>query len=174
MTKAQEMVIARARQFKFVRETKGNRGRWVEALQRIGGTSTGQPWCACYVCAILGLWFDDKPPIPYTASCDDILNWARANDCLRTEPAPAALFLVMANPNDATHVGFVTEDIAKVRFGTLEGNASDPDKPPTREGWGVFERTTKHPRARKRSPNILYVWWWLPAERSRATTGVNP
>lgn len=168
------MVLARARQFKFVRETKGNRGRWVEALQRIGGTSAGQPWCACYVCAVLGLWFDDKPPIPYTASCDDILRWARANDCVRTEPAPGALFLIMASANDATHVGFVTEDITKVRFGTIEGNASDPNAPPTREGWGVFERTPQQARARKRSPNIIYVWWWLPAERSAAITGANP
>jgi hypothetical protein len=157
-----EGVLARARQFKFVRERKGNRGRWVEALQRIGGTSAGQPWCACFVCAVLGLWFDDKPPIPYTASCDDILITAKRNGWLREDPAPGAIFLVMASPTDATHTGFVTEGVTKTKLGTIEGNASDPDSPPTREGWGVFERKVTHVRARRRGPALLYVHWWLP------------
>lgn len=168
MTKDQVGVLARARQFRFIREIKGNRGRWVEALQRIGGTGPGQPWCACFTSMVLGLWFDNKPPLAFTASCDVILEEARAKRWLRPDPAPGALFLVMANAKDATHVGFVTEDITETKFGTIEGNASDPDAPPTREGWGVFERTTRHSRCRRRGPGYLYVYWWLPAT---TTTG---
>jgi len=158
-------VLARARQFKFIREVKrngnGNYGRWVEALQRIGGTVPGQPWCACFVVAILGIWFDGESPVKYTASCDMILEEARAKGWLKKEPAPGALFLVMASENDATHVGFVTEAITSNAFGTIEGNASDPEAKPTREGWGVFERTMRSKQVRKRSGSYLYVHWWL-------------
>lgn len=168
MSKDQEMVLSRARQFKFVRELKGNRGRWVEAIQRIGGTGPGQPWCACFVSLILGLWFDNKPPLAYTASCDVMLEEARKKGWLRPDPAPGAIFLVMASPTDATHVGFVTEGITKTKFGSIEGNASDPEAEPTREGWGVFERSVKHARARKRTANIQYIHWWLPVSAQAA------
>ena len=157
-----EGLLARARQFKFVREAAGqaNRGRWVEALQRIGGTTAGQPWCACFTSAILGLWYDNQLPdgLPYTASCDVLLAWARANpERILETPEAGALFLVLKSPTDAIHVGFVTEDITAKRFGTIEGNASDPTAAPSREGFGVFERTTKQPRCRTIGPGYLFV-----------------
>ncbi len=159
-----EGVLARARQFKFVREAPGNRnrGRWVEALQRIGGTVVGQPWCACYVTAMLGLWFDNKPPFAYTASCDTMLEEARRNGWLRDDPAPGAIMFVLKSSRDAIHVGFVTEEITATKFGTIEGNASDPNAAPTREGWGVFERTPRSARCRSRGPQYVYAYWWLP------------
>lgn len=152
-------VLARARQFLFVREVGSNAGRWVEALQRIGGTFKGQPWCACFVCFVLGIWLDGKLPFAYTASCDDILAWCRTRGVLYDDPEPGDFFFVMKSANDAQHIGFVSEDITTTRFGSIEGNASDPDAPPTHEGWGVFERKASHARARKRGPVYKYGRW---------------
>jgi len=161
--RAAAMVLARARQFLFVREAPGNKnlGRWVEGIQRIGGTVPGQPWCACFTGFILGLWHDNKPPLKYTASCDLMLEEARAKGMLRDDPAPGALFFLLRAKHDAIHVGFVTEGITPLTFGTIEGNASDPSRPPTREGWGVFERLVTSSRARKRGAAYVYAYWWL-------------
>lgn len=169
MTDMAMLVLARARQFKFIREVKrngkGNFGRWVEALQRIGGTVPGQPWCACLTSAVLGIAYDDKPPLTYHASCDEILAAARAKDMVRDTPAPGCLFFVMegASNTDATQIGFVSEQIKLPRFGTIEGNASDPDAEPTREGWGVFERKVNSPRVRRTDGRTRYVfvYWWV-------------
>lgn len=176
MSKARAAILARARQFKFIREVKGkpNTGRWVEALQRIGGTEKGQPWCACYVMTILGIWYDGTLPqgLTYTASCDVVLAWARAGGLLVAMPEPGDLFLVMKSKNDASHIGFVTS-VLDGRFGSIEGNASDPESPPTPEGWGVFERLVSHPRARKLSGQYLFVRY-LPvqiADRAETDSG---
>lgn len=154
-----DAVLARARMFLFVREVPAgsNAGKWVEAIQRIGGTVKGQPWCAAFVCSILGLWYDNRPPFGYTASCDDILAWARKNGKIVERPLPGDLFLHMKSTNDATHVGFVSA-VGAERMGTIEGNSSDPEAPPTREGFGVFERTSAHIRSRKwRDPSYVFV-----------------
>lgn len=164
------LILAQGRRLKFVRETRingkaVNRGRFVEAIQRIGGTAPGQPWCACYVCTVFGLACDGWNPFAYTASCDDLLSVARKNAWLRDTPAAGAVFLRMASPNDADHTGFCTELITDTRWGSLEGNASDPTATVTREGWGVFERTPEHPLCRKHpDPQYQFVHWWLPAK----------
>lgn len=151
-----------ARLFLFVREvTKNgmgtNTGRWVEAIQRIGGTVKGQPWCACFVCAVLGLVHGGKLPFPYTASCDHILDWAKKNDRVIDRPEPGCLFLLLRSNDDAVHVGFVSDDIVGRKFGTLEGNASDPEQPATRDGFGVFERTTQHNSCRTIGKEYIFV-----------------
>lgn len=155
-----EGILALARSFLFVREVPSgsNAGRWVEAFQRIGGTVKGQPWCACFVCLVVGIWYNGKLPFPYTASCDDILAWARANGKVVAVPQPGDLFLwvPVVGSKDAKHVGFVVEAVKK-KFGTIEGNAADPDAPPTHEGFGVFERLVSHARARLLGPQYVYV-----------------
>lgn len=167
MTSA-EGVLARARQFLFVRENGANAGRWVEAIQRIGGTVKGQPWCACFVCLVVGIWLDGKLPFPFTASCDNLLEWARANKVLFDDPEPGDIFLVMKSANDAEHTGLVTEGITATHFGSIEGNASDPKQPPSREGFGVFERTLSDERVRHRGPNYKYLRWRIAVERALA------
>jgi len=149
-------ILQIARLFLFVREVKGNFGRWVEAMQRVGGTVKGQPWCACAVMTVLGIVYRGKPPLPYTAGCDELLRAGRKLGIVRTDPAPGDVFLLMASEHDATHTGFVT-DVTDTHFGTLEGNSSDPTQPPTREGWGFFERPVDSPRARKRGPQYLFL-----------------
>lgn len=129
-------VIARARQFLFVREVGANAGRWVEAIQRIGGTSKGQPWCACFVSFVLGIWFDGAPPLAYTAGCDAMLTEAKAKGMVVSRPKKGDLFFVMKSVNDAVHVGFVVECVGDA-FTTIEGNSNSDGG---REGFGVFER----------------------------------
>lgn len=149
-----------ARSFRFVREVPSgsNSGRWVEAMQRIGGTVKGQPWCACFVCLVLGIWYNGTLPFPYTASCDDILAWAVANGRVVTDPQAGDLFLwvPVVGSEDARHIGFLTEVTGK-KFGSIEGNAADPDAPPTHEGFGVFERFATHARARVTGPQYVFV-----------------
>ncbi len=158
-----EGVLARARQFLFVREAAGNKnaGRWVEAIQRIGGTTRGQPWCACFVFLVLGLWYDGVPPLTYTPGCDELLREAKAKGILFTDPEPGDLFLLLKSPTDAIHTGFVTEGITATHFGSIEGNASNPEAPPTREGFGVFERPVSHPKARRRGRNYVFIRYRL-------------
>lgn len=146
-----DAILARARMFLFVREVGLNAGRWVEAMQRIGGTEKGQPWCACYVSMVLGIWYDGAPPLPFTASCDVLLEAARANGWLTTSPQPGDVFLHLKSPTDATHTGFVTTVSAKT-FETIEGNTNPEGGS---DGYGVFER--KGAQARKRGKDYVFV-----------------
>lgn len=146
-----DQILARARMFKFVREVGANGGRWVEAIQRIGGTSKGQPWCACFVSMVLGIWYDGKPPLPFTASCDVLLETAKAKGCLVTVPAPGDVFLHLKSVVDATHTGFVTAVRAK-EFDTIEGNTNPEGGA---DGYGVFERDGPH--ARKRGKDYAFI-----------------
>lgn len=140
-----EGVLARARQFLFVRESAEhkNAGRWVEAIQRVGGTVKGQPWCCAFVSFVLGIWYDGVPPLAYTASCDVMLEEAKARHMVVGVPKSGDLFFVMKSANDATHVGFVAE-VRAHEFSTIEGNGN-PDG--GREGFGVFARDGTHARA---------------------------
>lgn len=139
-----DIVLTTARAMSFVREVPlgSNAGRWVEAIQRVGNTYKGQPWCAAFVTFVLGVAFKDKPPIPYTASCDAILKCGERWEWIVESPEPGDVFLVMRTPTDAIHTGFVVS-VQGGFFNTIEGNTSDPGRPATREGWGVFARTRK-------------------------------
>lgn len=136
MTDRHAEVIALARCFRFVREVPAasNGGRWVEAIQRVGGTSTGNPWCACFVSIILGIAYQGKPPLPFTASCDVLLEYARKKDWLTNTPVVGDVFLRLRSAHDADHTGFVTSETHP--WSTIEGNAAESG---TREGVGVFE-----------------------------------
>lgn len=137
-----------AKLFRHVRETPAgsNAGFRVEAIQRYGGCAKGDPWCAAFVSLVLDLAYQGTPPLPRTASCDVLLEAARSKGWLSLDPAVGDVFLVMKNPKDAVHTGIVV-GVQPGSFQTLEGNASDPSKPATREGWGVFARTRTLPGA---------------------------
>jgi hypothetical protein len=137
MTERRRLVLLIARLWLFVREVPhaSNGGRWVEAIQRVGGTGKGNPWCACLVSLVLGLAFGGKSPLPFTASCDVLLEAARAKGWLRTTPTPGCIFLRMVSDTDADHTGFVGEAV-DVPWPTVEGNAAESG---TREGVGVLE-----------------------------------
>lgn len=134
-------VVPTARLFSFVRETtRQNDGPWVEAIQRVTGNRRGDPWCASYVSAVLALAYGGAPPLPATASCDELLRHARRDGRLTSDPEAGDVFLVMRDGvlsgTDAIHTGFVT-DVTLDAVRTIEGNTNAGG---SREGWGVFER----------------------------------
>lgn len=121
----------------WVRETTGkNDGPWVEAIQRTTGNKKGDPWCASFVNFVLDIAFKDYNPLPATASCDELLAFARTNNLLTANPTAGDVFLVMRTKNDATHTGIVTAVLAD-RVKTIEGNTN---REGAREGNGVWAR----------------------------------
>lgn len=121
----------------WVRETTGrNDGPWVEAIQRTTGNKKGDAWCASFVNFILDIAYKDLNPLPCTASCDVLLEFARKNNLLTTTPQPGDVFLVMKTKNDATHTGIIT-DVLPDRIKTIEGNTN---RQGAREGNGVWRR----------------------------------
>jgi hypothetical protein len=126
----------------WVRETTGkNDGPWVEAIQRTTGNKKGDPWCASFVNWVLDIAYRDMNPLPATASCDVLLEFARKNQLLTSTPQPGDVFLVMRTKNDAIHTGIVTEVKADT-VKTIEGNTN---REGAREGNGVWAR--ERPRA---------------------------
>jgi len=126
----------------WVRETTGkNDGPWVEAIQRTTGNKKGDPWCASFVNWVLDIAYRDMNPLPATASCDVLLEYARKNQLLTSAPQPGDVFLVMRTKNDAIHTGIVTEVKADT-VKTIEGNTN---REGAREGNGVWAR--ERPRA---------------------------
>ena len=121
----------------WVRETTGkNDGPWVEAIQRTTGNKKGDPWCASFVNWVLDIAYRDMNPLPATASCDVLLEFARKNQLLTSTPQPGDVFLVMKTKNDAIHTGIVTEVRADT-IRTIEGNTN---REGAREGNGVWAR----------------------------------
>lgn len=148
-------IVPTAEQFVgWVKEQTGcNDGPHVEAIQRVTGNKRGDPWCSSFVTFVLDIAYRGKNPMKRTASCDVLLEDARAKGWLVKTPEAGDLFLVMnpKNAKDAVHVGIVTA-VGKTTLSTIEGNTSGDGR---REGWGVF--------ARKRNPSGL-MFIRLPKE----------
>lgn len=127
-----------------------NRGPRVAAMLRNTGLGEGYPWCAAAVAtwgkeAMGKLW-----PVPLTADCDTVLNWAKRKEVLhKSGPERGDLFLVMKNDWDAIHIGVVTDVVDGSTIRAWEGNTNDGG---SREGFGVFHRN----RSRH---NLWYVRW---------------
>jgi hypothetical protein len=132
-----------------------NRGQVVDRLQEFAGLDPkgANPWCACavYYAGFHGLldpiagasaW-----PLPKTASCALLGQFARAKGVLVAEPAEGDVFLLFyPKLKRFAHTGFVIGRNADGSWRTLEGNTSKPGdtNPATqREGWGWFERSRR-------------------------------
>lgn len=134
-------VGATAEQFVgWVKEASGqNDGPHVEAIQRVTGNSKGAPWCASFVTFVLDIAYRGKNPLKRSASCDVLLEDARAKGWLKDTPEVGDVFLIMKTPTDAVHTGVVTA-VGKVSVRTIEGNTNEGG---SRDGWGVFARQRK-------------------------------
>lgn len=83
-------------------------------------------WCAAWVAWVGQSALGDAWPLPLSASCDVLLDYARRHRCLSSSPSAGDVFLVLASDNDATHTGLVTGiNAGGVTFGTIEGNSND-------------------------------------------------
>lgn len=112
-----------ARQFLFVREAGANKGVRVEAIQHWSNGSPGQSWCAYFVTMVLDICFQGNSPLARQGSTDIILQQAKKNGWLVTDPKKDDIFLyVHPGTEDAHHVGFITEDGGGVG---IAGNTSE-------------------------------------------------
>lgn len=146
-----EHTLSIARLFLFVREVGGqNMGVWVNMIQKLTGNAGGDSWCASFVSLVLGLSFSGVNPLPRTASCDVILEMARAKGWLTNTPSVGDVFLRLHTPTDAHHTGFVTEVHDDGGIGTIAGNTSEDGV--SSNGDRVAEHTI-HPSA----SSIVYV-----------------
>lgn len=138
-TNPKEKVVEVANLFVgWVRETTGkNDGPWVEAIQRTTGNKKGDPWCASFVNFVLDIAYKDLNPLPCTASCDVLLEFAGRHKLLTDDPVPGDVFLVMRTRSDAIHTGIITA-VEKDTIRTVEGNTN---REGAREGNGVWART---------------------------------
>jgi hypothetical protein len=147
------------RALRVVREIPrgSNRGYPVETILASTHTPPGKAWCASMASYAGREMFGAEWPLPLTASCDVLLEAADKAGVLLftrhawvhfgrkpedehriTAPTVGDLFFVMRTRHDAVHVGAIENALEDDAFLAVEGNASDPKAPPTREGWGVF------------------------------------
>jgi hypothetical protein len=132
-------VINVARDHDWIREQGTNNGPGVRMVQAVTGNKPPDPWCASFVSYCFLTALRGAVPFALSGGCDQLLTAMRRAGLERSAPVAPGVFFVMASPADAVHTGFVSV-INGNRFWTIEGNASDPDKAATREGWGVFQR----------------------------------
>ena len=119
-----------------------NRGPEIDRVNRRAGAALGSPWCASFAVDCIAETAKTAGvacPIPITASCDVLLEWARKRGRLFASAQPGDLFLVMASEHDAVHTGFVEAvHTAAGTLTTIEGNSNSSGG---REGFEVVRRT---------------------------------
>lgn len=137
-----DAVLAAARLLLPVREIAGqnNRGRFVEAIIASTGNKPGDAWCASAVYYLGRGILGARWPLPRTASCDELLKFARAREILRPSPRRGDVFLRLHTDTDAVHTGFVDETPDPSQppkgFRVLHGNSNGAG---SRDGDGFHE-----------------------------------
>lgn len=84
-------------------------------------------WCAafvnwCYEREAQGVGVDN--PLPGTASCSALYDWAEGNGLLVTAPRQGDIFLCIGGDTGHYHTGFVAADPVNGYFETTEGNSN--------------------------------------------------
>lgn len=141
-----------------------NRGQVVDRLQSFVGLDpkSANPWCACAVsyAGYYGLYDPVSKksawPLPLTAGCVVLAEFAAKHEVLYATPQEGDVFLIWhAELNRFAHTGFVVSP-AGAAWNTIEGNTSKPGdtNPATqREGWGWFSRV------RTFGPKDRFIRW---------------
>lgn len=123
-----------------------NAGPYVAGLLAQVGLGPGYPWCAAFVSVVGHRALLDRAltasrwPVPKTAACKAIGDWAATAGCLVTAPERGDLFLLWFPQLDGGrfgHVGFVAEVLPDGRVRTTEGNSNADG---SRDGWQVVTR----------------------------------
>lgn len=111
------------------KETDGsNAGKQVKKYLSYVGLPEGNPWCASFVCYILGQFGIDNPK---SGDTWELEKWAMSKKIYYSEnPQPGDVFLKLDGEGKPEHTGFVKEiDPTDKRYLlTIEGNASDSIK----------------------------------------------
>lgn len=137
---AVELVLHVARATVGAGEVGGpNAGPFVERCQKITGNKPPDPWCASFVAMVGVEALGADWPVPKTASCTALGEWAKAQGALYTSPLVGDIFLLhFASLGRFAHTGFIltASDLPR----TIEGNTNVDG---SREGWLVAERTRR-------------------------------
>ena len=136
------LLMAAANGFVGLSEVGGaNRGQMVELFLREVRQPPGQPWCAAFVHHV-GYWshWDNRThastwPLPATASCYELGEFARARAVLRKDPVVGDVFLLYSEKlKRFAHTGIVVavEAVSQQGAGdtvytcmTVEGNTNE-------------------------------------------------
>ena len=123
-----------------------NRGAKVDRYQSADSLAgVGYAWCGSFNAWCIRATEDDlKVDIPYnySASCDQILSWARSNGVIYETPEVGDVMLVMnlRNRRDSIHTGIVVK-VTGNSFQSIEGNTNNDGG---REGYGVIKHTRQN------------------------------
>lgn len=141
------------------RETGVNDGTFVRWIDGATDQAPPAPWCAsqqakCGTMLLYHFW-----PVPTSAECKQLGDWAERRGCLHAEPAFGALGLVWHEKDSRgprfAHV-YAVEQPKKDpdgKIGTLEGNTSEKAGL-SNEGTGSFRKL------RPVAPKDRFVYWW--------------
>jgi len=123
-----------------VREASGhNDGLQVEQYLKYVGLKKGQPWCAAFVCWVLGR---SEVKNPRVGGCVNLLEKGktivyRAGRKMNDYPRKGDVFFIWyASKNRVAHTGFV-DSWGATWVKTIEGNTNDAG---SREGDGVYRK----------------------------------
>lgn len=147
----QELVIRVAMATIGAQEVGPNAGAYVERALKLTGLPIGNPWCAAWIAVVGKAALPETWPVPLTASCYALGEWAKKKNCLLTTPTPGAIFLVWrASLNRFAHTGIVVDGADTISGNTtVPGQAGDP-----REGWAVVRKVWSY------RPEDRFIAWW--------------
>lgn len=150
---ARELLLRVASATEGAIETGANRGPFVDRCNALTGAPPGSPWCASWVAMCGATAFGEKWPLPKTAGCATLGDFAKRKAMLSEAPMRGDVFLVyFPKLNRYAHTGFVDTVVNSTSFTTIEGNTNNDG---SREGWGVFRRT------RTIGPHDRFIRWSL-------------
>ena len=117
-----------------------NSGPAVDSYNRAARASKGSFWCMSFVywCFVqASVRTHESNPMPRTAACDYLYDWAKGKHKLTRQPQRGDIFLVKGGEYGHCHTGIVTgAQGGSVR--TIEGNTNNDG---SSNGIGVFART---------------------------------
>lgn len=151
-----ELVLRVAAATEGAAEVGANAGPYVERVLKRTGVPKGNPWCAAYVADVGVCALGDRWPLPKTAACLQLGEFARRKTILNEKPMPGDVFLLWyPKLGRFAHTGFVTDVVDSNTVKTIEGNTNADG---SRDGWLVARKT------RDIGPNDRFVRWSLLVE----------
>jgi len=143
-------------------EVQVNDGEFVKWLDKTTKQSPPAPWCASMQAKAGQMLLGERWPVPLSASCQALADWAVLKGVLKKEPAVGALMLFWHQKDSRgprfAHIACVTGILTPDHLATAEGNTSG-EKGLANEGTGAFAKV-RIPLAEDR-----FIHWWelLPA-----------
>lgn len=145
------------------KETGINDGEFVKWIQRQTDNRPPDPWCASMQSKAGYMLLGNEWPVPLSASCKAIGDWAERNGILIDTPQVGALMLFWHEKDSRgarfAHIACVDSVISATKVVTVEGNTTEPkgssDLAKSRDGNGCYSKT------RDVQPKDRFVPWWL-------------